>query len=109
MFGGTVLSGSHVASINAVVRGDADVAAIDDSVWSWLESRGQPQGLRVIDQTPEWPAPPLVFGSALSEPDAERVQTLLRRLEPGQVPGLDRFEPARRIDYAPMLAVAGMA
>lgn len=106
MFRRVVLSGSHVASIRAVLRGEADLAAIDDSLWCWMECDGQTRGLRVIDRTPDWPAPPLVFAEGLASQDAQRLETILRQLEPGRVWGLRGFELARSSDYARMLAIS---
>ena len=106
MFHRVVWTGSHAASIGAVLRGEADLAAIDDSLWSWMERCGQTHGLCIIDRTPDWPAPPLVFAEGLGSEDAQRLETILQQLEPGDVPGLHGFEPARSSDYTRMLAIS---
>lgn len=106
MFRSVVVTGSHAASIGAVSRAEADLAAIDDSLWSWMHYRGQTGGLRIIDRTPDWPAPPLVFDEGLAKDDARRLETILRGLEPGRVKGLRGFEPAKSSEYAQMLAIS---
>lgn len=55
-FGAAVRTGSHAASIEAVVTGHADVAIIDSMVLEDL----QPEGLRVLESVGPYPAPPLV-------------------------------------------------
>lgn len=59
-----VLTGSHVASVNAVARGEADMAAIDSTVWDWLSER-EPHlatEVDVVGRTVDWPAPPVSIG-----------------------------------------------
>lgn len=59
-----VVTGAHLASAAAVVDGQADVAAIDSSVWSWLAETdpGAVEDLVVVDQTVDCPAPPISLG-----------------------------------------------
>jgi len=105
-FSRTIVTGSHAASLRAVSSGAADLAAIDDTVWSWMQVRGRPDGLRVIDQTRDWPAPPLVFSARLAPEHADRLESRLLELRPTRVPGLHGFRPARASDYARMLEIA---
>ena len=62
-----ILSGSHVASLDAVLDGRADVASIDHTIWN-TQRRVDPRmsALRVIDTTRDWPAPPVSIRSSLS-------------------------------------------
>jgi len=53
-----VLSGGHVHSMALVRSGMADVAAIDSSIWNAASDEDR-AGLVVIDETRDWPAPPL--------------------------------------------------
>lgn len=60
------VSGSHVASLDAVREARADVAAIDCITWALL-SRYRPaalEGLTVFERSPLAPTPPLVTGVA---------------------------------------------
>lgn len=50
-----VLSGSHLESIRMVASGEADAAAIDETVWRSTDM----VGLFVVDATRSWPSPPL--------------------------------------------------
>ncbi len=60
-------SGSHLASLQLVRDGAADLAAVDSTVWSSLGSAVD--GVRVIDRTRDWPAPPFSFRMGLDEAD----------------------------------------
>lgn len=52
-----VVTGSHLASVEAVRDGRAHVAAIDSSLWRWIGPE-QRRRLRVVHETADWPAPP---------------------------------------------------
>ena len=61
-FGEVGETGSHRASVGALIRGDADIAAIDAVTFAALH-RDEPHvtaGLRVVAMTPSSPAPPFV-------------------------------------------------
>lgn len=61
-FGEVIETGSHRASISALIWGDADVAAIDAVTFAALR-RFEPEvmvGLRILAKTPASPAPPFV-------------------------------------------------
>ncbi|HEX7848732.1 MAG TPA: PhnD/SsuA/transferrin family substrate-binding protein [Sphingomonas sp.] len=65
-FGEVVETGSHRASVSALIWGDADVAAIDAVTFAALR-RYEPEvmvGLRVLARTPSSPAPPFVTSLA---------------------------------------------
>jgi len=61
-FAAIAVTGAHVASVEAVVAGEADVAAIDAVTWAHLQ-RLRPcatQGLRVLSWTTATPGLPLI-------------------------------------------------
>ena len=60
-----VLSGGHVHSMGLVRSGVADVAAIDSSIWNAAHD-DERAGLVVIDETRDWPAPPLSVVDTMS-------------------------------------------
>ena len=94
-----VVSGSHIESIRTVVERRADVAAIDSTVWQWATAGGAPIGeLRVVGETPSWPAPPLSVSTDLAADERARLVASLLA-----VPGV---APASAADYAPMLEFA---
>jgi phosphonate transport system substrate-binding protein len=66
-FDSMVCSGSHLNSIGAVLRGEADAAAIDSNVLRirLLEEPALRSGLRVIESLGPFPIQPLVVSSAL--------------------------------------------
>jgi ABC-type phosphate/phosphonate transport system substrate-binding protein len=61
-FGGVMATGGHVASVQAVARGEADVAAIDCITWAHLQALRpfDTQGLRVLTWTDATPGLPLI-------------------------------------------------
>ncbi|GJM37247.1 MAG: hypothetical protein DHS20C19_06140 [Acidimicrobiales bacterium] len=68
-----VVTGGHRSSVRAVRDGQADVAAVDSSLWRWLP--GDERSLvRVIHETADWPAPPI---SVRSGTDRALIDALL--------------------------------
>lgn len=97
-FGQIVVTGSHEASIDAVIDGAADVAAIDDTVWTARISRDPAAAaLCVIDRTETWPAPPF---SATDATDAGLREAIRDALPAVAVPGLAAIKHASDSDYA---------
>jgi phosphonate transport system substrate-binding protein len=93
-----VVTGSHEASIDAVIDGTADVAAIDDTVWTARIARDpDAAALRVIDRTETWPAPPFSLTDAT---DAGLREAIREALPGAVVPGLAAIERASDADYA---------
>lgn len=91
-----VCTGSHVRSIEAVLSGEADVAAVDHTVWrDWIEGNDA-SGLIVIDTTPDWPAPPISISTRLEPEERERIGAALV--------GPLGLVPAHVTDYEFMLA-----
>ena len=97
-FGRIVVTGSHEASIDALIDGTADIAAIDDTVWSARISRDpRAAALCVIDRTDTWPAPPF----SLTDVTDTGLGAAIRDALPGvAVPGLAAIERASDEDYA---------
>jgi ABC-type phosphate/phosphonate transport system substrate-binding protein len=97
-FARTVVTGSHEASMDAVLDGTADVAAIDDTVWTARIARDpDAAALCVIDRTETWPAPPF---SVTDATDAGLRETIRKALPRVVVAGLAAIEPATDADYA---------
>lgn len=90
MFAGPVVTGGHVDSVSAVQRGEADVAAIDDSVWAWLTEPAR-RDLVVIDRTAPAPSPPILLGPRIEAADAVTVAAVAASVGSDQVTGIDRF------------------
>lgn len=76
-FGSIVETGAHAASLDAVRRREADVAAVDCISFAILK-RHRPRavaGVRILTETERAPAPPYV--SRLGQEDRRRLQTAL--------------------------------
>lgn len=102
-FGREVLTGSHVASIAAVATGEADCASIDHTIWRSLQ-RVDPllvSGLRVIDSTQDWPAPPIALAPRLNH--NEQIAITQSILGATNLPGVVVFVPAARSTYELMI------
>jgi len=105
-FGRVFCSGSHLNSIEAVVRGEADAAAIDSNVLS-MRLKEVPElreKLRVIESWGPFPIQPVVVRSALSEGLKEGLRASLLAVDPRTRPalsefGLQRFVPVTDEDY----------
>jgi phosphonate transport system substrate-binding protein len=103
-FARIVETGGHDASIDALLAGTADVAAIDDTVWDARRATDpRLAALRVIDRTPAWPAPPF----SLSRTLPAEVRAALTGALVGSAPtGLTGVVAASAADYAAMRAGA---
>ncbi len=117
-FGAVIVTGAHEASLAAVARGDADVAAIDCVTWALLR-RVRPDaaaGLRVLAWTAAGPGLPLI-----TSPRTRAVtrQALARALDdvaadPAMAPVLralliDGFEAVPLPAYDAVLALQRLA
>ncbi|MDH5519834.1 MAG: phosphate/phosphite/phosphonate ABC transporter substrate-binding protein [Acidimicrobiia bacterium] len=96
-----VVTGAHIASIAAVAQGRADVAAIDHSIWNWLCATDPEvvDGLVVVDETVDCPAPPLSLGPGIRGEDRLCVTEALLGFD-----GPPSLAPASIDDYRFMLA-----
>ncbi len=105
-------SGSHLSSIESVVRGEADAAAIDSNVLS-IRLREDPslsERLRVVESWGPFPIQPVVVRSALPRDLREELRAclLMADADPRTRPalsrfGLRRFVPVSEEDYSPRL------
>jgi phosphonate transport system substrate-binding protein len=102
-FGRVFCSGSHLNSIEAVIRGEADAAAIDSNVLSLRlgEVPGLSQKLRVIESWGPFPVQPVVVRSALSMQLKEKLSASLLTMDPRALSefGVRRFVPVTDEDY----------
>lgn len=97
MFGRVVVTGSHEASIDALIRGDADCAAIDETVWADRVVRDPlTAGLRPLDRTDPSPAPPFSLVNGIDRGLGAALQEALVSVT---VPGLEAIAPASDADY----------
>ncbi len=81
-FGSPLWSGSHLASLGAMVNGHADAAGIDSTVYS-AALRTHPelrQSLRVVTTLGPYPAPPLTLLRTLPQALHDEVQTAVLEL-----------------------------
>ncbi len=95
LFSSQVETGGHVRSVAAVQHRDADVAAIDHSVWDWMKNNGNTDGLVAIDRTSPAPAPPIIVRD---DADAGVVGALVET-DVSSVPGIERWVAADPEDY----------
>lgn len=82
-FGSVQESGAHLASLEFVLRGDADVAAID-CVTFGLAQRYAPKwvaGIRVLHTTESTPGLPLISSAGISNSQANDLLDTLKSLE----------------------------
>jgi ABC-type phosphate/phosphonate transport system substrate-binding protein len=100
LFREVMVTGGHEASIDAVVAGTADLAAIDHTVWADRTARDPATAtLRVLGRTPDWPAPPFSVSGALDRGLARALRDALVEMRPS---GLDAIVAASERDYEPL-------
>ncbi len=102
-------SGSHLNSIEAIVRGEADAAAIDSNVLR-IRLREAPalrERLRVIESWGPYPLQPVVVSSALHPKQKQRLRDAFLSTEQNQRTrrtlkqfGLSRFVTVGQEDYS---------
>ncbi len=107
VFGAVRMSGGHDESIDLMLSGRADIAAIDHTIWDHRLARDPAaRRLRVVDRTQDWPAPPFLVSTKL---DPRIRRTLTAGLIESVPAGLDAIVPAERADYEPIrAAMTGM-
>ena len=98
MFGRMVVTGSHEASIDALIHGEADCASIDETVWDarFARIRGQRRCARSIAPTPS-PAPPFSIVHGLDTGLSAAIRDALPSVT---VSGLTAIAPASDAEYA---------
>ncbi len=110
-FGKVIQSGSHQHSIELVVEGIADCAAIDSTVLE-QQLRFQPElanHLQVIESIGPCPMPPVVISSRLAD-DSQKLQSILCQpstelalaMKQAQI---QRYVSVKSEDYAPILKI----
>lgn len=92
-----VETGGHDGSIEAVLDGRADVAAIDDTIWAErVATDRRLDALRVVERTRPWPAPPISVSRSI---DGEVRSAIVAALPEQRPMGLRRIVPASSADY----------
>jgi ABC-type phosphate/phosphonate transport system substrate-binding protein len=115
-FSQVVVSGSHMASIAMLQRGQAAVAAIDCATYG-LALRHAPHtvaGVRVLQTTAPAPGLPLIASRRLTDAQAQDLQDVVLTLPVIAAPALqivsiDRFHAIGLPDYEPIRAQARFA
>ena len=107
-FGSMLKTGSHLASLQAVLNGKADAAAIDSHVLDvWLQQKPElAQQLRVVDMLGPSTIPPIVASTRINIHTRQCIQEILCSMHEdvdgakGLHTGLiDRFVPVVDADY----------
>ena len=103
-FDRVVCTGSHDASLAAILAGDIDCATIDSTVLARAR-RERPElvrGLRVIDSLGPFPVQPIVLASRLGESLASRIADVLLELhrDPAARAWMESFELERFVPNA---------
>ncbi len=94
-FGGHRFSGGHVLSLEAVLAGSEEVAALDSlALDGVIADRPEVADLiRIVDRSQAWPAPPLALRRNLGFELRDRLRHAVTHLpNGGGIPGIDRFE-----------------
>lgn len=95
-----IQTGGHLASIEALLDGRADIAAIDDTIWRrWIARDPRATDLIVVERTRDWPAPPFSVARRLDERLRRTIAERLPELRPA---GLTAIVPAADADYDPI-------
>ncbi len=91
------VTGSHQASIDALRRGDADIAAIDAHSWSLLNRTG----IDIIDRTSSAPTPPFVCHERTCTSSVDTVAALSAAIrQAGDLLAISGLIETSRKDYA---------
>lgn len=117
-FGETIESGAHTASLEMVLRGAADGAAIDSTVLEWYCAQDDERAecLRVIDTLGPSPMPPWVVSARVAEPMRDALRAALLRMGRSarglaalQAGCMERFVEVVDSDYDPIRRMASAA
>ncbi|MYF84309.1 MAG: PhnD/SsuA/transferrin family substrate-binding protein [Acidimicrobiia bacterium] len=94
-FADQAVTGSHRASLAALADGTCDVASVDVTVWehALAERPEEVAGLRVIDRTVDWPAPPFSLNSKLKPGTRRSFTEALHAIGPAEIASLDGVVP----------------
>lgn len=117
-FGETLESGTHSASLQMVMSGKVDGAAIDSTVLEWILSEGESvaERIRVIETIGPSPIPPWVISKQVSDALRIDLRTLLLRMHQDPIgrgilvgARMERFATALDSDYDPIRRMAKAA
>jgi len=117
-FGSVVESGAYACSIEMILSGDVDTAAIDSTVLEWLQVRDPELAdkLRVVETIGPSPIPPWVVSTNMSDVTRCRVRQVLLNLHSASRgesalahTQLAKFIPAYDRDYDPIRRMARQA
>ena len=97
-----IVTGSHVASIEAVAACVADVAAIDHVVWSRWSGQHPDSGLVVFGRTRDWPAPPISVSRGVDTDTIRRALMAVGDVDDVHRSGLARLESITVSEYEVM-------
>lgn len=108
-FGESLHTGSHAASLEKILAGEADAAAIDSHVLV-LTRRRNPEraaGFKVVESLGPYPAPPLAMDRGACDLPAARVTALLSQLPVDclHAAAIRRWQPVDDAYYDPIRAV----
>lgn len=117
-FGSAVESGTHARSVELILSGSIDSAAIDSTVLEWLQDRRADLAdeLRVVEILGPSPIPPWVVSKKLAAPLRRQIRQIFLHLH-SNIPGhaalahaqLAKFIPAEDRDYDPIRRMARQA
>lgn len=95
-FADQTVTGSHRASLGALIDRACDVASVDVTIWdhALVETPEATAELRVIDRTVDWPAPPFSLSSRLETGTRNSLREALHALAPAHIASLDGVVPA---------------
>ncbi|HLN83610.1 MAG TPA: PhnD/SsuA/transferrin family substrate-binding protein [Candidatus Binatia bacterium] len=117
-FGEALETGAHSASLNMVMRGKVDGAAIDSTVLEWILSERESiaERIRVIETIGPSPIPPWVISKQASEALRIDLRSLLLRMHQDPIgrrilgrARMERFTEALNSDYDPIRRMAKAA
>lgn len=117
-FDKTVESGAHKTSLEMILDGRVDGAAIDSTVLEWVVSHypNVSERIRVIETFGPSPIPPWVISRRVREVDRERLRKLLLCMDEDPIGRsilsggqMSRFISASDTDYDPIRSMARAA
>ncbi|MBB1249254.1 phosphate/phosphite/phosphonate ABC transporter substrate-binding protein [Rhizobium sp. G21] len=78
-FGSIMVSGGHVASVDAVREGLADIASVDTVTWGLLEKHAPERlaGVRIVSETPRGPGLPFITRGTTSDVELAAIRSAL--------------------------------
>jgi ABC-type phosphate/phosphonate transport system substrate-binding protein len=78
-FGSIMVSGGHVASIDAVREGLADIASVDTVTWGLLDKHAPErlEGVRIVAETPRGPGLPFITRGTTSDAELAAIRSAL--------------------------------